>query len=219
MNGEDVSKYVKMIIFSIEFRSRQTVIHTVATTCIAGFLAGLAGADEDEIEEVKTGAMLHDIGKIGIPVHILANTGKLNDSDMEIMRTHVDITNRILDGNVHDAVRHIAVMHHEKLDGSGYPRQLSGHDIASFDQIVAVADIFSALCGTRSYKGAYPRERIVGILGDMRSQGLLCPKVVDLAIGHFAGIIEALERESRPTLRAYHALNEEYRGKMEEIIS
>jgi HD-GYP domain-containing protein (c-di-GMP phosphodiesterase class II) len=219
MSGEEVSQYIRMIIFSIDFRSSQTVIHTVATTCIAGFLAGLSGADENAIETIKTGAMLHDIGKIGIPVHILENPGKLSDSDMEIMRTHVDITDKIITGSVHDVVRHIAVGHHEKLDGSGYPNHLNSHDIAFFDQIVAIADIFSALCGARSYKEAFPKERIVKILSDMSAQTLLDPAIVTLAVEHFDEIMEAVDRESRPIIEAYNAMNEEYLRIKAEIKS
>jgi HD-GYP domain-containing protein (c-di-GMP phosphodiesterase class II) len=217
MTGEDVIKYVKMIVFSIDFRSYQTVIHTVTSTCVAGFLARLSGADEDEIENIKTGAMLHDIGKIGIPVHILENPGKLNDDDMEIMRTHVSITDKILDGNVPDAVRHIAVRHHERLDGSGYPRKLMGHDIVFFERIVAISDILSALRAARSYKEAYPKEKTVEILGDMGARKLLDPDIVKLAIGHFDEIAEAVERESQPVIGAYIAMNEEYLRKREEI--
>jgi putative nucleotidyltransferase with HDIG domain len=217
MPGEDVNKYIKMIVFTIDFRSRQTVIHTIATTCIAGFLAGLSGADEDEVEEIKTGAMLHDIGKVGIPVYILESKEKLNDSDMKIMRSHVDVTDKILDGNVHDAVRHIAVRHHERLDGSGYPARLNDRDITFFDQIVAVADVFSALCGARSYKDAYSKERIIGILNDMNEQKYFDPKIIKLAIDHFDEIMEAVNRVSIPVVQAYDDMNEEYLWKRDII--
>jgi HD-GYP domain-containing protein (c-di-GMP phosphodiesterase class II) len=219
MTEQDVDKYIEMIVFSIDFRSSQTVIHTVAATCVAGFLAALSGVDEDEIEMIKTGAMLHDIGKIGIPVHILESTDRLSDSDMAIMRTHVGITEQILEGSVHDVVRHVAVKHHEKLDGSGYPGRLSGHDIAFFDRIVAVADILSALYGARTYKDGYPKERIIGLLNDMSEQKLLDSKIVALSVGHYDEIIEAVERDSQPVIQVYNAINAAYLRKMDEIKS
>jgi putative nucleotidyltransferase with HDIG domain len=219
MTEEDVDKYIELIVFSIDFRSSQTVVHTVAATCVAGILALLSGVDEDGIELVKTGAMLHDIGKIGIPVHILESTDRLSDSDMAIMRTHVSITDQILKGSVLDVVRHIAVKHHEKLNGSGYPKRLGGGDIALFDRIVAVADIFSALYGARTYKDGYSKERIIELLSDMSAQMLLDPNIVTLSLKHYDAIIEAVERDSLPVIQAYNAINAAYQRQRSEIQS
>ena len=217
LSREEVNGYIKMIIFSIDFRSNQTVIHTVATTCIAGIMARLLGVDENDIEKIKTGAMLHDIGKIGIPVHILESTDRLNDADMEIMRGHVDITEKILRGNVDADVEHIAINHHERLNGTGYPKHFGVHDIAFFDRIVVIADIFSALCGSRSYKSAYPKEKIIRILSDMSGQNLIDPEIAALSIKHYDEIIEAVERESQPVIQAYNDMNEEYQRIRNEV--
>ena len=209
LDEDEVNGYIRMIIFSIEFRSNQTVFHTVATACIAGILAGLIGADEREISRIKTGAMLHDIGKIGIPVHILESTERLNESDMEIMRTHVVISEKILDGNVDEDIKNLAVNHHEKLNGTGYPKKLTARDIAPYDRVVAIADIFSALCGARSYKNAYSKEKITGILSEMSE--ILDPEIVSLAIKHYDEIYEAVEKESIPVINDYNAINDEFR--------
>jgi len=217
LDKEEVNGYIKMIIFSIDFRSSQTVIHTVATACIAGIMAGLLGVDENDIEKIKTGAMLHDIGKIGIPVRILESTDKLNDSDMEIMRKHVDITEEILQGNVDEDIEHIAVNHHERLNGTGYPKHFGVRDIAFFDRIVVIADVFSALCGSRSYKTAYPKERIIGILSDMSRQNLIDSEIAALSITHYDEIIEAVNREAMPVIQTYHNMNEEYQQIRNEV--
>jgi putative nucleotidyltransferase with HDIG domain len=207
---EEASGYIEMIIYSIDFRSSQTVIHTVATVCTSCFLADLLGVTNNDIRKIKTGAMLHDIGKIGIPVHILESTEKLNDADMGIMRGHVEITEKILEGNVHDDIKNIAVRHHEKLNGSGYHKKLRGDEINLFDRIVAVADIFSALCGARSYKSEFSKERVAGILGEMSGQNLIDPEITSLAIKNYEKITEAIDMESRPVIQAYDAMNEEY---------
>ena len=217
MSADEVNGYIKMIIFSIDFRSTQTVIHTVTTACVACILASLLGIDETEIKKIKTGAMLHDIGKIGIPVHILESTERLSESDMAIMRTHVEVTEKILDGNVDNVIRDMAVKHHEKLDGTGYPKQLDARNIALYDRIVAIADIFSALCGARSYKNEFPREKITGILNDM--SGLIDPELVSLTISHYDEIHEAVDRESLPVIKDYNAINEEYLRIRKEIES
>jgi len=207
---EDVIGYIKMIVYSIDFRSSQTVIHTVAMVCIAGYLAGLLNADANEAGAIKTGAMLHDIGKIGIPLSILESPDRLGDADMAIMKTHVEITAKILDGNVDDVILHMAANHHEKLDGSGYPNHLRAEDIDTFDRILIVADIFSALCGSRSYKEAYPKEKIIGILDDMYTKELIDPAITQLAISHIDDILKTVAEESGPVIKAYEEMNEEY---------
>jgi len=216
---EEANGYIEMIIYSIDFRSSQTVIHTVGTVCISCFLADLLGVNNNDIRKIKTGAMLHDIGKIGIPVHILESTEKLNDADMGIMRGHVEITEKILEGNVDDDIMNIAVRHHEKLNGSGYHRKLMGGEIALFDRIVAVADIFSALCGARSYKSAFSKERVAGILGEMSAQNLIDPEITSLAIKNFEKITEAIDMVSRPVIQAYDAMNDEYNKIRKDINS
>jgi len=217
LSEEEVNGYIKMIVFSIDFRSSQTVIHTVATTCIASIMANLLGVDKNDIEKIKTGAMLHDIGKIGIPAYILESTGRLNDADMEIMKRHVEITEKILQGNVDTDIKQIAVNHHEKLNGTGYPKRFGVNDIAFFDRIVAIADIFSALCGSRSYKTAYPKEKIIRILSDMSCQNLIDPEIAALSIKHYDEIIEAVHRESLPVIQAYKGINKEYQRIRKEL--
>jgi len=217
LTKDEVSGYIKMIIFSIDFRSSQTVIHTIAATCIAGMLAGFLGANEGEIMRIKTGAMLHDIGKVGIPLHILESTERLSDSDMEIMKTHVEITEKILHGNVDDDVKHMATRHHEKLCGAGYPKRLDSGDIALYDRVISIADIFSALCGARSYKSAYSKEKIIGVLTDM--SGDLDPEIVSLTITHFDQILEEVNRESLPVIEKYNAMNEEYQQIRKNVES
>jgi putative nucleotidyltransferase with HDIG domain len=219
LSYEEASEYVEMIIYSIDFRSSQTVIHTVSTACISGFLANLLGLSNNDIKKIKTGAMLHDIGKIGIPVSILESTEKLNDTDMEIMRKHVEITENILEGNVNDDVKHIAIRHHEKLDGSGYHKKLGADDIGLPDRIVAVADIFSALYGARSYKRSFSKENVIDILSDMSGKNLIDSNITSLAIKNYDNITEAVDMESEPVVQAYNRMNDEYRRIRNDIES
>jgi len=215
LTDDEAAGYIRMVIFSIDFRSSQTVIHTAGATCISGFLAGLLGMEEAEINRIKTGAMLHDIGKIGIPIHILESTEKLNDSDMKIMKTHVPITEKILEGNVDNDIKHIAVRHHEKLDGSGYPRRLKANDIALDERIVAIADIFMALCQRRTYKEAFPKEKVIGILNEMSDR--LDSQIISLVIEHFDELLEAMDKETQPVVQNYNAIKDEYKQIMESI--
>jgi len=212
LTDDEAISYIKMVIFSIDFRSSQTVIHTAGATCISGLLAGLLGMNMNAIKRVRTGAMLHDIGKVGIPIHILESTEKLNDSDMEIMKTHVSITEKILEGSVDNDIKDIAARHHEKLDGSGYPRQLKADDIALPERIVAIADIFMALCQRRTYKEAFPKEKVIDILKGMTDR--LDPQIISLVIEHFDEILDAMNRETQPVIQSYNAIKDEYQQVM-----
>lgn len=93
---------------------------------------------------------MHDVGKIGIPLSILEKPGKLDDEEMKVMRTHVELTEDILEGCIEPVLLQAAARHHEKLDGSGYPRGLHAAELSMPDRIIAVADIVSALVYTRA---------------------------------------------------------------------
>jgi HD-GYP domain-containing protein (c-di-GMP phosphodiesterase class II) len=217
ITSEEADEYLKMIIFSIDFRSSQTVIHTVGTVCASRMLAELSGFNKDDIEKITTGAMLHDIGKTGIPVFILESPNRLTKEEMEIMKTHVDMTDKIISGNVDGDIKQIAVQHHEKLNGSGYPKRLDAQDIILSGRIVSIADIFSALCCARSYKGVYSKERTVTIFNDMSAEGLIDAEIVSLLISNYDRILEEMDAVSQPVIDAYNKLNAEYSRILENV--
>jgi HD-GYP domain-containing protein (c-di-GMP phosphodiesterase class II) len=214
---EEADEYLKMIIFSIDFRSSQTVIHTVGTVCASRILAELSGFNEDDIEKITTGAMLHDIGKTGIPVFILESPNRLTKEEMEIMKTHVDMTDKIISGNVDGDIKQIAVKKQKKLNGTGYPKRLDAPDIILSGRIVSIADIFSALCCARSYKGVYSKERTVGIFNDMSAEGLIDAEIVSLLINNYDCILEEMDAVSRPVIDAYNKINTEYSKILEKV--
>lgn len=207
---EEIDTYLKMIVYAIDFRSPFTVIHTITTTSISRELAVLMDLDENQVTQIYYGALLHDLGKIGIPVEILEYPGKLSPQAMKIMKTHVNITEEIMNGEIEPVVAKIALRHHEKLDGSGYPRGLKSDDLTLSERIVAIADIVSALYGRRSYKEAFGKEKIVGILSEMKEDGLLCYQTVDIMIKHFDEIMENVRNTCEPVLEVYNHMNIEY---------
>lgn len=207
---EEIIMYLKMIIFTIDFRSPYTVMHTITTTRTSIELADIMGMDSEQIELIRFGALLHDLGKIGIPVEILEYPGKLSPQAMKIMRTHVNITEEIINGEIQEEIRRIAIRHHEKMDGSGYPRGLGEASLTQSERIVAIADIVSALCGRRSYKEAYEKDKIIEILTEMKDDGLLCPVCVDIMIDKFDEIMKRVTEYCEPVLEIYNHINEEY---------
>lgn len=209
--------FLDMLVHVIDFRSRHTVTHTVTTAWTAYELARRMLDDERAAARVYCGALLHDLGKIGIPLSILEKPGKLDPDEMAVMRTHVSLTERILEGCVDDDILHAAVRHHEKLDGSGYPGGLRGEQLNVADRIIAVADIVSALVGTRSYKDAFPKERVLELLGEQSAHGLVDGEAVETMSRDYDGIMERVNRACEPVADAYRRVQDEYAWLIERL--
>ena len=210
LTQEEITDYLKMLIFIIDFRSRHTVTHTVTTTSISYEIGKRLNLEKEYLDKIVCGALLHDIGKIGIPVEILEYPGKLSPQAMQIMRSHVDITERIFGGEIEEGIQKIALRHHEKLDGSGYPLGLSANDLAIGERVVAVADIVSALSGTRSYKDAYSKERVQSIINGMRDENKIDGSIVDIINMNYDDIMNSTQLVCQPVLEKYRKIKEEY---------
>lgn len=208
-NGE-ILDYLKLLVYAIDFRSPYTVTHTADTTVISLETGKLLGLPEKDLQALYIGAFLHDIGKIAIPHSILDKPGRLTPSEYEIVKRHIPEGEQILRGVVSNEICDIALRHHEKLDGSGYSRGLDARALTFSQRIVAVADIFSALSQRRSYKEAFPKERVVDILTGMRDAGQLCPRVVDIMCGNYELILGNTEKSHDPVKLMYKRLMQEY---------
>lgn len=121
LTREEVIFYSKMLSYSIDFRSEATVKHTILIETISCQIAKLCGLDKEQLIKIKIAATLHDIGKIAIPVEILEKPGKLTSEEFEIIKSHAIIGYNILSNLNIDDIRDMGTLHHEKLDGSGYP--------------------------------------------------------------------------------------------------
>ena len=123
------------------------------------------GFDEKSCEDLKKAALLHDIGKIGIPDRILNKPEKLTDEEYGIMKSHVTKGAEILKSfTIVDHVEEGALYHHERYDGKGYPDGLKGEEIPISAQIVSVADVYDALTSERVYKKAVPHEKVLEMI-------------------------------------------------------
>lgn len=207
---DEIDQFVKMAIYVMDFRSRYTVTHTITTATISKEIAVRMGLSDELVQKIVCGAMLHDLGKIGVPVEILEYEGRLNTEQMNIMRSHVTLTQAILNNLFDDEVIQIALRHHEKLNGSGYPKGLTETDLTLPQRIVAVADIVSALTGRRSYKKAYSKETTYALLLSYSQQHLIDVHVVDCIIEHYDEILEAASYQSQELLGIYQKIQNEY---------
>jgi len=150
---------------AIARRDSDNGIHNYRVAWISATLAEAVGLHGTRMQELIAGSFLHDVGKIGIPEHILLKPGPLSHEEMLIMHTHVAAGEDIVSGSGWLAGGQAVVAgHHEKWDGSGYPRGLAGTDIALVARIFAIADVFDALCSRRPYKEPVPLEQAMEAL-------------------------------------------------------
>ncbi|SFD49420.1 response regulator [Pseudoalteromonas denitrificans] len=144
-----------------EFKDNETGLHVIRMSHYSRLIAEALEYGEDWTELIFNAAPMHDIGKIGIPDHILLKPGKLNNDEWDIMRKHPQIGADIIgehDSEILQTSRIIALTHHEKWDGSGYPSNLKGEEIPIAGRIIAIADVFDALTTQRPYKKAWTVE-------------------------------------------------------------
>lgn len=144
-----------------EYKDNETGLHVIRMSHYAKEIALAAGMGTNDADELLNAAPMHDIGKIGIPDFILQKPGKLTPDEWEIMKTHTSIGATIIgedNSNLLKIAHAIALNHHEKWDGSGYPNGLSGEAIPIEARIVAIADVFDALTSVRPYKTAWSIE-------------------------------------------------------------
>jgi len=161
------------LVWAVESRDKDTGDHIRRIGLYSATLAKAIGWSQSQVDDIYVASTMHDIGKIGIPDNILQKSGKLSDSEYEIMKTHTEIGASILENSdvpLLKMAREIALHHHERWDGSGYPFGLIGDAIPQSARIVIIADIFDALVSQRVYKSAGTEDNAVtSMTSEMKS--------------------------------------------------
>nr|WP_315481808.1 HD domain-containing phosphohydrolase [uncultured Undibacterium sp.] len=173
---------VQRLGLAAEYKDNETGLHVVRMSHYARLLGLAAGLSEAIAEDLLNAAPMHDVGKIGIPDSILRKPGKLDAEEWAIMQTHATIGANIMGHHkcrILSMAREIALEHHEKFDGTGYPNGLQGEQIQLIGRIVAIADVFDALTSERPYKKAWPVEEALAYLVEQKGKHF-DPNLVDL---------------------------------------
>src|SRR6202008_700567 len=146
---------VTSLAYAIDAKDQYTQGHSQKVSAYAALLAEALGMNDLEVEEIRLGAVLHDVGKVGIPEAILNKSGPLNLEEWDTMKTHVTFGGKLLEPLVPLArIREMVLHHHEFFDGSGYPEALTGEKIPLGARIIAVADAYDTITSDRTYKKA-----------------------------------------------------------------
>ena len=173
-----------------EYRDNETGLHIIRMSKMAALIAKAVGMTDAECDLLLNAAPMHDIGKIGIPDQVLLKPGKLEADEWAIMKTHAQIGADILAGDESPLLKmasEIALTHHEKWDGSGYPNGLKAENIPLVGRITALADVFDALTSERPYKKAWSVEDAVALIKEEKGKHF-DPDLVD----HFLNILSSM---------------------------
>lgn len=179
-----------------EYKDNETGLHVMRMSHYSQVLALAYGFSESLAEELLHAAPMHDLGKIGIPDEIMLKPGKLTAAEFEIMKTHPLIGAEIIgecDSSLLNLAKTVALHHHEKWDGTGYPHGLKGEQIPVAARIVALADVFDALTTKRPYKEAWPLDKTLEYLKAQSGQHFE-PKLVTLFIQELDKILVIMAR-------------------------
>lgn len=177
---------------AVETRSQETGNHVKRVAAISKLLALKVGMSDQEAEVLMHASPLHDLGKIGIPDDILNKPASLDDDEWHVMQSHTQIGYDLLGNSERDILRTgglISLQHHEKWDGSGYPKGLRGDEIDLCARITSLADVYDALSSERVYKEAWPEEKVLSYIRQ-NSGTHFDPKLVDLFFECFKEIKE-----------------------------
>lgn len=183
-----------------EYRDEETGLHIIRMSKMAVIIGKAAGMDDEQCDLLLNAAPMHDIGKIGIPDQILLKPGKFEPEEWDIMKTHSQIGADILagdDSELMSMAHDIAISHHEKWNGKGYPNGLVGEAIPLVGRVTALADVFDALTSKRPYKVAWTIEKSVDLIKEERGEHF-DPRLVDIFIEELSEIVAIKEKYAEP---------------------
>ena len=183
-----------------EYRDNETGLHIVRMSKMCELLGSACGLNDEMANLLLNASPMHDVGKIGISDSILLKPGKLDENEWETMKTHTTIGANILSGDDSDLMimaKEIAISHHEKWDGSGYPDGLAGDEIPLVGRIAAVADVFDALTSSRPYKKAWPLEEAIDFM-NQQTERHFDPEIIKQFNTHLPEILAVSENYSEP---------------------
>lgn len=209
-SDEELKGFIDTTSFAFEFHNHETLAHTITTAKIAYELALKCKMTKETADIIELAGRVHDIGKIRVPREILCYPGRLEGKDLAEMQRHVVYTREIIEGCFSYKIVEIASNHHEKLDGSGYPRGLKAIDLSSADKIITVADICSALYCRRSYKAAFTDEKIQEILLSDAKAGKIDTRIVEHLCNSYDEIMAVAKEAEASVLEKYKSMKAEY---------
>jgi putative nucleotidyltransferase with HDIG domain len=192
LNIDELIGITKLYARVIDFRSNFTAVHSEGVAAVAKRLAQLLKCDELFCKKIQAAGYVHDIGKLTVPTEILEKPAALTREEFDVIKEHTYHTYVLLNQVTGLAeINDFASMHHERLDGSGYPFKLTGDSLSLGSRIMAVADIFTALSENRPYRKGMDKEGTIRILEEMSRENKIDQSIVTLLIAHYNDVNKA----------------------------
>ncbi|MBD5471344.1 MAG: HD domain-containing protein [Lachnospiraceae bacterium] len=217
--NEDKRKFLEMLMFCQGFRSEKSVLDTVTCMSIVEMLGVKMNLSEAEMEQLYYGSLLHDIGMLAIPREIIEAPRGLTDEEYEKVKTHVHLAERVLTNHMAAGVVNLVAAHHERCDGSGYPRGLRGTQMTRDQEILQLADTITALLGSRAYRTPYSEKDIIALIRAEADDGKYNKTAANVFLKNFDDIIKKVKIRTDEILVTYRKLNQQYKqvsGKFKE---
>jgi HD-GYP domain-containing protein (c-di-GMP phosphodiesterase class II) len=197
----DISRLFSRVI---DFRSPFTAVHSVGVAVVGSEIGKMWGLDQETCQKIKIAGYLHDLGKLAIPNDLLEKPAQLSDREFAMVKSHVYETFILLDQvSGMEEINAIASLHHEKLDGSGYPFKLTACQLNTEARILAIADIFTALTENRPYRKGMDREAVKAIFRELKKDNKLDPEILSLVDQNYLEL-EGVRISGQTTAREHY---------------
>ncbi len=209
-SNEGKKKFLEMLMYCTGFRDEQFVVDSITTIHICEKLAGRLMMTEDMKERLYYGALLHDIGMLVIPKEITDAPRRLNSEEIKKVRLHVNAAEKVLDNMLREDVLSIVLGHHERCDGSGYPKRLRGQQMGQEQKVLQVADTITGMISKRPYREPLSKEKVIEALNEEAAMDRLDRPIVSMFINYYDEIMQSVETESAEVMKMYQMLNSQY---------
>ncbi len=210
-NNEDKKKFLEMLIYCLGFFREEMVLDTATTVCICEEIASRLFLPEQEREMIYYAALVHDLGMVAISKDVITAPRKLKPEEIKHVRTHVGIAAEKLQGKLDPEVANIALAHHERGDGSGYPMHLADAKITLQQSVLQVGDTVSALVNKRSFRDAVPKKQVIDFLNGEVNRKRFKRQPVLVLVESYDEVMAHVKKETAAILRMYQTINAQFK--------
>lgn len=206
LSDDEKEKYLKMLMYCTGLRDESMVSNTIATIYVSREIGKKMKISELDKNEIYYAALLHDIGMLAMPPELIDAPRKLEDAELNLIHTHVELTSEALKGKIAKSIIDISATHHERFDGSGYPRGLKGSVMNNKQAILQIAEAVVNMCSEKPYRKAYTKDEIVKELNDGIVSGKFDGIVTDTFLRFYDEIMQKALQKAEAALVMYQKL-------------